>query len=751
MDKIKRILLVDDNPSIHKDFKKILNVVQKTNVGLDKIEAEIFDLNLENENNEAKENGEDAFIIDSAYQGDEAVNLVRRSILEKKPYALAFIDIRMPPGVDGIQTIEKIFEIDGDIQIVICTAYSDYSWKEISLRLEHSHNFIILKKPFDVIEIRQLVAALTKKWELNKQVQYQIENLETLVENRTVDLENNLSLIQATLESVPEGIIAISRDQRVTTYNKTFLKLWNVTENFLKTSKSFVIFQKLAKQVVESTLFLKGVISLCDKPENSKRTHEWKLTSEKIIEYYAEPQYLHGKIIGCVFSFCDITEQKRLQQELLYQATHDTLTGLPNRLLLIDRLEQSIANAKRNGSYIGILHLNLDNFKSINESLGHNVGDTLLKQVAERLTFLIREVDTVTRYGGDEFVLLLINQTKEEGVLNKAKQILETFQKPMSIDTHSLIITTSIGISFYPRDGDEPHTLLKNAAAALHRAKELGRNTLQIYMAEFNERILQRAELITALRKALEKNEFVLNYQPLIHSKSGKIIGCEALIRWEHPKFGTLYPQTFISLAEETGLIVPIGEWVLKTACSQVKEWQKIIPHLSVAINISGFQFVQKDFVSTIQYILGETKLDAKYLELEMTESQVFKNVAETVEKMGKLKSLGVRLSLDDFGTGYASFSYLKYFPFDKVKIDKIFIKGIDIDHNDNAIVEAIISMAHKMQIEILAEGVETTNQIEFLLKHHGHQMQGYYYSPPLDAKTFKTWLLKQIVSHTEK
>lgn len=741
MDKLKRILLVDDNAAIHEDFRKILNV-EKDDSNLDQIEAEIFEKDNNDSVNTPAETQEELFSIDSAYQGEEALSLVKKALFNKQPYALAFVDVRMPPGMDGIVTVQRMLELDSNIQIVICTAYADYSWREIVQKLNKSNNYLILKKPFDVIEIRQLVAALTNKWELNQQVQYQIENLESLVEKRTAELEKNLSLIKATLESTPEGIVAISRDQRVMTYNKTFLKLWDISENTLLSAKSFIIFQRLSKQVDDSAAFLKSIINLCDKPEAGMQ--EWKLKSGKILEHYTQPQYLYDKIIGCVFTFHDITERKQLQDEILYQATHDSLTNLPNRILLIDRLEQAIAHAKRSGFSVGILHFNLDNFKEINESLGHKAGDTVLKLVAQRLTKYVREIDTVTRFGGDEFILLLVSIAKEESALTKAKQLLEEFHLPLEVENHSLIVTTSIGISFYPRDGEDPTTLLKNADAALYRAKELGRNTLQIYMREFNDKLLQRAELITSLRKALQNNEFTLNYQPLIQSQSGKIIGVEALIRWEHPLLGKVYPQTFIALAEETGLIVSIGEWVLKTACAQAKQWQKINPTLTMAVNISGYQFIQSNFVEMVQAILKETQLEASYLELEMTESHVFKNISETSEKMDELKRLGIRLSLDDFGTGYASFGYLKYFPFDKVKIDKTFIQGIDVNSSDDAIVEAIINMAHKMNIEVLAEGVETPNQIEFLLKHHGSQMQGYYYSPPVDVQSLTEILLNE-------
>jgi len=731
----KKILLVDDNQSIHEDFRKILKI-EKNEHQLDQIEEEIF-------GKEEKQETTEEYTIDSAYQGEQALELVKNAVNIGRPYALAFVDVRMPPGWDGIVTVERLWEVDPNLQVVICTAYADYSWKEIVHKLD-SPNFLILKKPFDIIEIRQLSAALTKKWELMHQVKYQIDNLQTLVEERTSELEKTLALTRATLESTPEGILAISSDHQVITYNQTFLNLWNLTENMLQNEKTFLIFQRLAKQVEESNPFLKVMTKLANEPQSMEGTKEWKLRNNKTIEHYAQPQYIKNKVIGTVFCFRDISERKRLEQQLLFQSTHDSLTNLPNRIFLIDHIKQAIAYAKREKKQVAVLLFDLDNFKEINDSLGHGAGDVVLKIISERLSNNITDIDTVVRLGGDEFVVLLVLQSDEEEALAKTKQLLSLFLTPCNIDEHTLTVTTSIGISFYPQNGEDPDTLLKNADAALYNAKESGKNMYQVYKPEFNQYLLQRAELLTALRQALDRNEFVLHYQPLIQSETGKIIGLEALVRWLHPTLGFIYPQIFIPLAEEAGLIVSIGEWVLKTACLQTKIWHKINPMLNIAVNVSSYQFMQKNYVENVKNILRETNLDAGFLELELTESHIFRNFEETATKMHKLKALGIHLSIDDFGTGYASFSYLKYFPFDKVKIDKMFIQGIHLNNTDDAIVEAIINLANKMDMEVVAEGVEKPEQIAFLLSHHGNQMQGYYYSMPLDVEKCTELLTKE-------
>lgn len=741
----KRILLVDDNPAIHEDFRKVL--VKNDDAVLESAHNALFGKSQD----VLDKTVELAYTIDSAYQGQEALEMVRKSINTDQPYALAFIDIRMPPGWDGIVTIKKLWEVDPELQIVICSAHSDYSWDDMSKELSCSDNFLVLKKPFDIIEIRQLALSLTKKWELKKQVQYQIENLQTLVNERTADLketnnklEESLSLITATLESTQEGIIAICRDEKIMNYNKVFLRLWDISEELLQSESASTIFQRLANQLEEPQLFLDMMVNLCKKPKE-ENIRAWKLKSGRVVELYAHPRYIQNEQVGGVFSFRDVTEQKQLESQLLYQATHDGLTGLPNRILLGDRVQQAIMRAKRQGLHVGILMVDLDNFKQVNDSLGHNAGDLLLQAISKKLNGCVRESDTVTRLGGDEFVVALVSQYHEEELVKKANELLQAFLIPTEIENHQLTVTASIGISVYPKDGLDPDTLLKNADAALYRAKEMGRNTFQFYRAEFNDYLLQRAELTTALRQALARNEFVLHYQPLVKTDTGKIIGVEALLRWNHPTLGIIPPNKFIPLAEETGLIVSIGEWVLRTACLQNKIWQRTInPELCMAVNISVYQFRQKNFFDIVLSAIHDADIDPGCLELEITESLIMENSEDVSQKMIELKKLGVHLVMDDFGTGYASLNYLKCFPFDKIKIDKSFIDGITKNNEDRSIIEAIINMTKTMGLEVLAEGVEKKDQVDFLRQAHGNQVQGYYFSPALEAQECANLLQKQ-------
>lgn len=737
-----RILIVDDNEAIHNDFRKVFCVKDEFN---ELSEAEQVIFGSTQPTDESKQ-VLPQLSFDYVYQGTEALDLVKKNIAKNIHYAVAFIDIRMPPGWDGILTIKKIWEADPDIQVVICTAYSDYSWREIIQDLGYSHNFLILKKPFDMIEIRQLVNALIKKWEFDKHTKNKVSLLHDTVQTRNSELEKTLSLLQAAFEATPDSTIAISQDKKIITYNKTFIKQWHISEKILQSELKNII-DAMAEQTHNAKLFKKMMNHLCENPD-AEYIKEWKLTTGEYIELYIQPQILHDEIIGSVFSFRNITQRKRLEEELLYQTTHDGLTGLPNRILLLDRLQQAIVNANHYNSTIAILLIDLDNFKEVNDIFGKQIGDQIIKMIAERLNNHIEKTDSIIRLPGDEFLIILTDIKKETLLLEKVRELLDVILIPCKIEKHNIIVTGSMGISLYPKDGENPSDLLKNADAALYIAKESSQNSYQLYSSEFNEHIQKRAELVTALSQAVENKQLFLLYQPLYktavtEAAEHEICGMEALVRWHHPQLGTIYPNILISIAEETGLIIKIGEWVLREACIKAHNWQQTInPNLRIAINISGYQFRQTDFIQMIKTIIDETGIDPRLLELEMTESLLFKNIPETTNKMKELKKLGISIAIDDFGTGYATFSYLKHFPFDKVKIDSSFIKEIHENDNDAAIVEAIIRMTKRMKIVAVAEGVENQEQLDFLLKHHGDQVQGYYYSKPLSENEF-TELLK--------
>lgn len=438
----------------------------------------------------------------------------------------------------------------------------------------------------------------------------------------------------------------------------------------------------------------------------------------------------------------DITATKRYESELEFQTNRDALTGLANRSLMRDRLGQAVSYAHRYGHPIWILFVDLDRFKFVNDTLGHQAGDILLKAVSTRLQAAVRDTDTVARMGGDEFVLILPERTDAGLSTGIVQRIMESIAQPLTIEGHEFFISGSIGVAVYPADGETPEELIKHADIAMYRAKETGRNNFQFYTPAMNERALERLHIEGDLRNALEREEFTLHYQPQVDLRSGKIVGVEALIRWQHPELGMVPPIRFIGLAEETGLIVPIGAWVIRTACLQNKAWQESgLGYLRMSVNLSARQFAQQDLVDSIAASLREAELAPEYLEIELTESLVMADVDRAIGILRELKALGVQLSIDDFGTGYSSLSYLKRFPIDVLKIDRSFVNDITIDPDDAAIVASIISLAHSLRLDVIAEGVETEEQLTYLREHNCDQIQGYFFSRPVTAEAFSVML----------
>lgn len=438
----------------------------------------------------------------------------------------------------------------------------------------------------------------------------------------------------------------------------------------------------------------------------------------------------------------DITERKHHEEELQYQASHDSLTGLPNRMLLLDRIEHAIGRAKRESQKVAVIFLDLDHFKLINDSLGHHAGDRLLLEMAARLRSCVRNQDTVARQGGDEFVLVLTEQEDEPGLIHIVQRLLDVITQPWTEAQHEYSLSCSIGISCFPRDGETADTLLRCADTAMYKAKEIGRNTFHFYRPELNQVVTERLELESSLRHALERNEFQVYYQPRIDVASGRIIGAEALIRWDYPGQGLIPPDRFIPIAEETGLIVPIGQWILHEACRQNQAWQDAgLPSISVSVNLSPIQFRHPGLVEEVGKALQQSGLDPRYLELELTESFVMHDAERINVAMSALKGLGVDLAVDDFGTGYSSLSYLKRFPVDRLKVDKSFVRDIDTDPDDAAIVHAIITLGHALGLKVVAEGVETREHLEFLQQHGCDELQGYYFSQPVPAQKLESLL----------
>lgn len=732
-----RILIIDDNIDIHEDFRKILQTQEEH---LQELKKALFG---EEESRVLLPEYE----IDSAYQGEEGLSFIEQSLKESKPYFIVFVDHRMPPGWNGIETIEKIWKLDPDIQTVICTAYSDYSWQDLIRKLGFSDRLLILKKPFDSIEVRQLTCAMDEKWQLGQQSRYQIDILQSMVDERT-------SEIRGTLEATTDGILVVSQFSKILDYNQNFQNIWkDLTlnnedmESILSRKEpqeliSFISSNILEDKNVKTTL--ENLIFNFEQNNFVDLRLEFRLKNSKIVELFTRPLKLKQDVIGRVLSFRDITEQRYFEEQLSFQATHDLLTRLPNRMLLVDRLQQGILQAKRNNTLIAVIFLDLDRFKFVNDSLGHNFGDELLKAVSERLLRCMRDSDTLCRVGGDEFIIMIGGLKEENHSLFTIKKLQETIKEPFVVNGHQLTLSCSMGISFFPKNGQDADDLLKNADAAMYRAKSLGKNNFQFYAEEMNVQMRERLDMEQNLYLAYKLGELLLYYQPIVDAKTQKIARTEALLRWQHPQLGLIPPQKFIGVAEETGLILPIGEWALRTACEQNLYWKKCgLPFLPISLNISSYQVKNIKSIEMILEVLDEMGYDGKFMMLELTENSLMEISDEVKTVFHALQNKGICFLIDDFGKGYSNLNYLMHYPISKIKIDKSFIDNLETNHLDADLIKAIIAMSHSLNKGVVAEGVETEKQYKFLLENHCDEIQGFYFSKPVSAQEYALLLKK--------
>ncbi|HGK7609326.1 TPA: EAL domain-containing protein [Legionella pneumophila] len=569
--------------------------------------------------------------------------------------------------------------------------------------------------------------------------------LEKKVADRTKELEKILALTKSTLESTADGILVVDLKGNIEFCNQQFLKMWGISPGFIDSHNDTETIQYVLNQLKNPEEFLKQIKELYNNPKQES-FDELHFKDGKIFERYSQPHWLDNKIVGRVWSYRDVT----LRTRLAYQANHDSLTGLPNRTALYDRLEHVINYCKRLNTSLSVFFLDIDNFKLINDSLGHDAGDILLYEFSRRLKGCIRHSDTVARFGGDEFVLLLIT-TEPKDVILVAQNILKAVAQPIKLPTQEVIVTTSIGISLFPKDGIDANTLLKNSDTAMYLAKKEGRNNFQFYNNSINQQSLKRLEIQTQIHNAIKNNEFFILYQPIYNLRNGELVGAEALIRWGHPAIGLLSPDEFIPIAEETGLINQVGEWVLRNACIQNKTWQLMgLPHISISVNVSWRQLKNSNFIEIAESVLKESRLDPQYLEIEFTESTMIQKSTPIDSMLVKISQLGIKMAIDDFGTGYSNLSYLKTFPFNKLKIDRSFIQNCTTNPNDASIVEAIIAMAHSLELKVLAEGVDTIDKAFFMHQHGCDEVQGFLYGLPVKADQFVKLMQKNRIRHSK-
>ncbi|OQW95304.1 MAG: hypothetical protein BWK79_02890, partial [Beggiatoa sp. IS2] len=557
-------------------------------------------------------------------------------------------------------------------------------------------------------------------------------------------VEEKLRQAAKILENSTEAILITDAQVKIISVNQSFTQITGYSEiealgktpaQILKSGKHSPDFYEAMWQSIWKIGYWEGEI--WNRRKSGELYPEWLHIT--VIKDETEQWVTHYLAI-----FSDITHHKQTEQRLIYLSHYDNLTGLPNRTLFYERVSRALQRAQQHHQLVAVMFLDLDRFKYVNDTWGHAVGDLLLIKVAHRLAGIISENDTVARLGGDDFAIVLENLKNSEEAIFIAQRILETMVTAFDLNDYETFITTSIGISLYPNDADDVETSLKNADAAMYRAKEKGKNNYQFFTPQMNAATHQRLLLETQLRHALDRDELMLYYQPQIHLATGQIVGAEVLLRWQNPKMGVVSPRIFIPLAEETGLIVKIGEWVLHQACLQHQKWRnRGHPILRIAVNLSSRQFKQENLMNSIVQILENTYMDPNLLELELTESMLMQDADNSIKILHQLKEMGIQLAIDDFGTGYSSLSYLRRFPIDKLKIDKSFMVDIPVNQDDMAIIRAIVALARTLNLTVIAEGVETKQQLAFLKSLRCDEIQGFFYSRPLPAEEFAQLLLE--------
>jgi diguanylate cyclase (GGDEF)-like protein/PAS domain S-box-containing protein len=640
--------------------------------------------------------------------------------LRKKNISAVLLDLSLPDS-RGIETFERLFSSAPEIPIVILGQGTDETIAMEAVA-RGAQDYITQRHLDSDLLPHVLRNAITRK---------------ALQESTSNDNEE----ASISLNSIGEGVLCTDTSGRITYLNAVSESLigWEREEARGRPFEEvFCIVDGTTREIARNPLKMAmeqnrsmGLMANC--------TLIGRAGGESAIEHCVSPIHdRNGRVLGAVMVFHGLSAEKSTALEITYSAHHDPLTNLPNRLLLNDRISRSIALAHRQNRPIAVIFLDLDHFKHINDSLGHSVGDKLLQSIAKRLVGSLRSSDTVSRQGGDEFVVLLSDVFNRDDAARSAKRILASLKAPHFIENRTLYMNGSIGISIYPDDGETAETLIHNADTAMYYAKETGRNAFHFFTSTMNQKAVERQSLESSLRDAIEREEFLLEFQPKVNLNTGKFTGCEALLRWNRPGFGMIPPGRFISVAEECGLIVQIGQWVLREACRQARAWQQAgIPALPIAVNVSAVEFREGSFIGSLQRILTETGLEPRYLELELTEGVLMKDVEHTGHTLKRLKKMGVQLAVDDFGAGYSSLSDLRQFPFDSLKIDRSFIQQITSNPNDSLLIASIIHMGKSLRHRVVAEGIETQQQMIYLQSNQCGEGQGFLFSRPLGALQF--------------
>jgi diguanylate cyclase (GGDEF)-like protein/PAS domain S-box-containing protein len=717
----RRILLVDDMPAVHKDYSKILAPADAA-CDLDQDEALLF--------GEALRATPVCFALDSAYQGEEAVDKVRVALRADLPYAMAFIDMRMPPGWDGVETIERLWQVDARLQIVLCTAYSDHSWTEVFARLDARDRLLILKKPFDNVEIRQMASALTMKWQTTQEAGFKMNNLEQAVAERTRELSDaniivqNSPVILYRLRGEPAfPLIYISHNITKFGHDRAaLLASPNWAANLIHPADQADVGAAMAR-VLEK--------------DSQGASIEFRLRTGDGACRWVENRYIpvrdkDGRLIEVEGIIIDITEHKATENKIALLASTDGLTGLANRGTFIERLHHAFGSAQRGAVPFAILYLDLDHFKPVNDTLGHPAGDLLLKEVGQRLLHCTRASDLVARLGGDEFAVLQAEMGEPVNAGSLAAKLQAALAAPYLVNGNEARISVSIGICPYVPDCTGPDTMLAQADLALYRSKDEGRNRYHFHSDDLDQQVLERVTLAGELRKAIEHNELELEYQPQIELSSQNIVGMEALVRWNHPTRGMLGPGVFIPIAEKNGTIVALGQWVLDQACQQMRLWRDegVAPQV-IAVNLSLFQVKNgEELLRSVNATIAKWRLAPADLEFDVTEATLAQLKWTRNEVLPQLRELGVKIAINDFGSEYSSFDYVRAYRVNHLKIAQSFINK-SLDNADGAaLIRAIANFARDVGVEVIAQGVETEQQSAMLASTGlATQAQGFHFS----------------------
>lgn len=724
----RRILIVDDTASIHRDFGKILCPQTLDEDELSSAEEALFGspvaVSLQ------------SFVLDSAFQGLEALVKVELALANDTPYAMAFIDMRMPPGWDGLETIERLWQVDPRLQVALCTAYSDYSWEDIAERLDLGDRLLILKKPFDAIEIRQMASALTAKWQMTEDAALKMNLLEQAVEERTRELSDANIIVQ----NSPTILYRLRGEPS--------FPLMYISHNITK-------FGHVAAQLVASANWAKELIHADDQQKvddamarvldkhAAGASIEFRLRTGDGAWRWVENRYIpvrdaEGRLLEVEGIIIDITERKVAEEKISLLARTDGLTGLANRATLIERLHQAFAAARRGATPFAMFYLDLDHFKRINDTLGHPVGDLLLQEVSRRIKACVRENDVVARLGGDEFAILQLDVADPTQSAALAAKVRDELVVPYSLNGNDVRVSVSIGISTYTPDSSSADNLLIQADMALYRSKEKGRNQYHFHSEEINQEVVERITLANDLKQAIELDELELHYLPEVDLGSGKILGMEAQVSWNHPQRGLLEADVFLPAAEKTGTIIALGHWLLDKACQQMSQWrdEDMAPPL-IAIKLSLAQLKSgPELIYDVLRTTARWNLCPWDLRFDVTEATLAQTKWTHNDVLPRLRELGVKIAIDDFGTEYSSFDYLKTYQVNHLKIAQAFIDSATRDPASAMTLRAIINFARDVGIGIIAEGVETQEQRTSLMST-GSPMnaQGYYFSKAVSSQ----------------